>query len=73
MEPAKSPSESRMVWLGILQILIGISGDVVVFLQSQTWDFTDYLAATVSVLTIVAGVATIALRWVTKVPLTLKK
>lgn len=75
MEP-KLPSKSKLVWLGVVQILIGIMGAVPAiqeFLASQVWDFTDVTAAAVSVLTIVGGVVTIILRALTNQPLTWKK
>lgn len=75
MEP-KLPSESKLVWLGVVQILIGIMGAVPAiqeFLASQVWDFSDAVAAAISVLTIVIGVLTIILRALTKQPLTWTK
>jgi hypothetical protein len=75
----KNVTESKLVWFGVLQLLIGLAGglpEIVAFVQKFTAenpvDWSDAGQVVPWVLMLVSGIITIVLRAITKQPITLK-
>jgi hypothetical protein len=61
----KSPFASKTVWIGILEILIGVAGLLIPFFQTGEYTAAAYTA-------LVAGVLTIVMRFVSSEPVGFK-
>ena len=61
----KSPFSSRTIWVGSLEIAIGVCGLLIPFFQTASYTPAAYTA-------LVAGILTIVLRFLTEAPIGFK-